>query len=84
MKNFKNYTPEKYAASDFQKIEEGIYKQKVDIALAMKTFLLHLSHLKWSRIVMVKKMRHPEILRRFRLRGFWMNLTFLSQIFMSS
>lgn len=28
MKNFKNYTPEKYAASDFQKIEEGIYKTK--------------------------------------------------------
>lgn len=26
MKNFKNYTPEKYAGSDFQKIEEGIYK----------------------------------------------------------
>ena len=28
MKNFKNYTPEKYATSDFQKIEEGIYKTK--------------------------------------------------------
>lgn len=26
MKNFKNYTPEKYATSDFQKIEEGIYR----------------------------------------------------------
>ncbi len=26
MKNFKNYTPEKYAGSDFQEIEEGIYK----------------------------------------------------------
>lgn len=28
MKNFKNYTPEKYSGSDFQKIEEGIYKTK--------------------------------------------------------
>ena len=28
MKNFKNYTPKKYATSDFQKIEEGIYKTK--------------------------------------------------------
>ncbi len=28
MKNFKNYTPEKYAGSDFQEIEEGIYKTK--------------------------------------------------------
>ena len=28
MKNFKNYTPEKYATSDFHKIEEGIYKTK--------------------------------------------------------
>ena len=25
MKNFRNYTPEKYSSSDFQKIEEGIY-----------------------------------------------------------
>ena len=31
MKNFKNYTPEKYATSDFQKIEEGIYKTKKSI-----------------------------------------------------
>lgn len=28
MKNFKNYTPEKYATFDFQIIEEGIYKTK--------------------------------------------------------
>ena len=28
MKNFKNYTPEKYMTSDFQKIEDGIYKTK--------------------------------------------------------
>ncbi len=28
MKNFKNYTPEKYAGNDFQEIEEGIYKTK--------------------------------------------------------
>nr|WP_305137297.1 hypothetical protein [uncultured Schaedlerella sp.] len=28
MKNFKNYAPEKYATSDFQKIEDGIYKTK--------------------------------------------------------
>lgn len=26
MKNFKNYTPEKYQTSEFQEIEEGIYK----------------------------------------------------------
>lgn len=26
MKNFKNYTPEKYSGSNFQEIEEGIYK----------------------------------------------------------
>ena len=25
MKNFQNYTPEKYAGSDYQKVEEGIY-----------------------------------------------------------
>ena len=68
----------------FIKLKKGFTKQKVDIALAMKMFLLHPSHLKWSRIVMVKKMRHPEILRRFRLRGFWMNLTCLLQIFMNS
>lgn len=28
MKNFNNYAPEKYATSDFQKIEEGIYRTK--------------------------------------------------------
>lgn len=28
MKNFENYTPEKYMTSDYQKIEEGIYKTK--------------------------------------------------------
>lgn len=28
MKNFKNYTPEKYAASDYQKVEDGIYRTK--------------------------------------------------------
>ncbi len=28
MKNFENYTPEKYMTSDFQKIDEGIYKTK--------------------------------------------------------
>lgn len=28
MKNFKNYTPEKYATSDYQKIEDGIYRTK--------------------------------------------------------
>ena len=26
MKNFKNYTPEKYSKPEFQKVEEGIYK----------------------------------------------------------
>ena len=26
MKNFKSYTPEKYAGSGFQKVEEGIYR----------------------------------------------------------
>lgn len=28
MRNFENYTPEKYMTSDFQKIEDGIYKTK--------------------------------------------------------
>lgn len=28
MKNFCNYTPEKYAKSDYQMIEEGIYRTK--------------------------------------------------------
>ena len=28
MKNFKNYTPEKYAGSDFLEIETGIYQTK--------------------------------------------------------
>lgn len=28
MKNFKDYTPEKYSSSDFKQIEEGIYKTK--------------------------------------------------------
>lgn len=28
MKNFKSYTPEKYMTSDFEQIEEGIYKTK--------------------------------------------------------
>lgn len=28
MKNFSNYTPEKYSKSDFQKVEEGIYQTK--------------------------------------------------------
>ncbi len=29
MKNFKNYASQKYATSDFQKIEKGIYKTKL-------------------------------------------------------
>ena len=28
MKNFRNYTPEKYMTPGFQKVEEGIYKTK--------------------------------------------------------
>ena len=28
MKNFRNYMPEKYGKSEFQEIEEGIYKTK--------------------------------------------------------
>lgn len=28
MRNFENYTPEKYMTPDFQKIEDGIYKTK--------------------------------------------------------
>ena len=28
MKNFQNYTPEKYSGTDFQLIEEGIYRTK--------------------------------------------------------
>ena len=28
MKNFSNYTPEKYSTSDFRKVEEGIYRTK--------------------------------------------------------
>lgn len=28
MKNFNNYTAEKYSGSDFQKVEEGIYRTK--------------------------------------------------------
>ena len=28
VKNFKNYTPEKYRKTDFQEIEDGIYKTK--------------------------------------------------------
>ena len=28
MKNFQNYTPEKYVNPDFQEVEEGIYKTK--------------------------------------------------------
>ncbi len=28
MKNFQNYTPEKYASSDFQEVENGIYYTK--------------------------------------------------------
>lgn len=28
MKNFQNYTPEKYAGPDYQKVEEGIYRGK--------------------------------------------------------
>lgn len=36
MKNFKNYTPEKYTKSDFQKIEEGIYKTKSPYSVSDK------------------------------------------------
>ncbi len=28
MKNFQNYTPDKYKKSDFQEVEDGIYKTK--------------------------------------------------------
>ena len=28
MKNFQNYTPEKYATPDYQQVEEGIYRTK--------------------------------------------------------
>lgn len=45
MKNFSDYTPEKYATDDFQKIEDGIYKTKCpyepkdrDIFVASLTF----------------------------------------------
>lgn len=28
MKNFQNYTPEKYKRADFQKVSDGVYKTK--------------------------------------------------------
>ena len=34
MKNFQNYTPEKYSKQDFQKIEEGIYQTKDPYGMA--------------------------------------------------
>ena len=36
MKNFKNYTPEKYTKSDFEKMEEGIYKTKCPYSVSDK------------------------------------------------
>ena len=38
MKNFQNYTPEKYSKPDFQKIEEGIYQTKEDIFVTSLSF----------------------------------------------
>ncbi|MDE7252749.1 MAG: hypothetical protein K2O32_07395 [Acetatifactor sp.] len=34
MKNFKNYTPEKYSKPEFQKVEEGIYRTKDPYGIA--------------------------------------------------
>jgi len=36
MKNFKNYTPEKYAGDGFEEIEEGIYKTRSPYQLSIR------------------------------------------------
>lgn len=36
MKNFKNYTPEKYSAPDFENMEDGIYKTKDPYGISKK------------------------------------------------
>ena len=36
MKNFKNYTPEKYSESKFQQVEEGIYCTKDPYGISSK------------------------------------------------
>lgn len=43
MKNFKNFMPEKYAGSDFQKVEEGIYKTKSPYDSKEEIFVTSLS-----------------------------------------
>ena len=43
MKNFSNYTPEKYSKSDFQKIEEGIYRTKCPYDKNNEIFVTSLS-----------------------------------------
>lgn len=36
MKNFKNYTPEKYMTSDYREIKEGIYQTKCPHSISKK------------------------------------------------
>lgn len=65
MKNFQNFTPQKYMTSDFQKISDGIYKTKSpydsnDIFVTSLTFEMDPN-------AMVRKMPHPAILRKFQI-----------------
>lgn len=43
MRNFKDYTPEKYSSPDFQKVEEGIYLTKDPYGFHDKIFVTSLS-----------------------------------------
>ena len=66
MKNFQNFTPQKYMTSDFQKISDGIYKTKSpydsnDIFVTSLTFEME------PECYGEEKMPHPAILRKFQI-----------------
>ncbi len=80
MKNFKNFTPEKYAGSDFQEVEEGIYKTKSPYEVVIREdqgiYVTSLTFEFEPERYGVKRLPR-RICRKFPLRAFWMNLVCL-------
>ena len=76
MKNFQNFTPQKYMTSDFQKISDGIYKTKSpydsnDIFVTSLTFEMEPEcygeeNASPSNLTQIP-MPHPAILRKFQI-----------------
>ena len=84
MKNFKSYTPEKYMTSDFEQIEEGIYKTKSPYDTGDQDIFVASLAFEMEPECYGEEDASPRNLTQFPSKAFWMNSICLLRIFMNS